>query len=924
MKVFKAVFKIVFFLIWLLLLTCSVCGAPTSDHPSKICNTALNVDRSWQTSEFSVSFLISPQNLFDTLTISNILDKAAALLYENALWNHPEWNVTEYVQVINNFGSMTKGSLNLQYIFNTLSSTGTLPLAIFLLFAILFFIISIIQCLVIPCCCLCCCKPRKRGYKRPLIFRTSLCTLFVLGGFIYLSVMTISYSTNLSAALTAIGNTTVSVISAGATFAQKVLDASDSVKLTVNQTPSILVKTFKDLDYNSKLVLPTLGTPYQVLQSDFTLLSTSLNQTIANLYTSSSSIFQFQSDRSNNIQALNGLSQNIQALSTIRINGVNYSTPNPPDSNTVTSSSLPDLSSLPSLTTIQNNLNSIPNLSNSFSQIQDVFLALPNILSTNISSQVNSSLSSTGSLDASLSQTFNNLKNSLEPMKYDFYNMSNSTARIFNDDVKNIDYIRSDTIKIMYFIFIGFCSIGCIGVFVQKGKCMYLVIPFVVILAILFWVQFFVYFSVNLPINEVCRAKDPLLKSNIDISSTTTISPTLILNSCSNHGNVFNVTVLSNKTLVQTLGLSEISHFFDDSQTFLSNTIPFSTLNATLQRSIGNPFPNSNATFQNVEQSLTLPNGFTFSVFQVASPYSLSNLQSNLASFSTALTPSTINPSFSSSAMNTKILNFNTNALSANSSWVPWTYNDFVQHFITNSETFSASTYVTGSASHPSNTQITNSFNTAFQDIQFYYAAMIAISQMQLTIASISSTANQVLSPISNKLNTISTSMTYVETNFTSMNTLVHTKLPQDEADLQQAISTWKSLLPQLIYATLLESIVKLLTTTKNILEQATDCYSISVLAADVIGVLCYTTRDALNGLWFCVWLCGLNVFPALFFMFQAFKRFGNGLRIVPVNDIKDGSIKSKKKKDVKNYGKGSDEEKRALKSEAMLEEESI
>ncbi|KAI9143710.1 hypothetical protein BKA69DRAFT_93962 [Paraphysoderma sedebokerense] len=413
---------------------------------------------------------------------------------------------------------------------------------------------------------------------------------------------------------------------------------------------------------------------------------------------------------------------------------------------------------------------------------------------------------------------------------------------------------------------------------------MYFLLPIALFFSIIIWIQYFVYYAISLPINEVCYSRDTLLSSQIQIASSIYLQPAYVLRGCANGDTFLNVTInAENQTLSSFTGVDFASTFTNYSQ--IIETLGLNTNRTSLAGDVSNQiaFPNPSNDL-NILLAANL-NNVSVPNFNSSSPYDIAKIRADLQSLSDNLSPTYINPDYTSSGMQTNLTNFNNACKLAVPAWADWNDTYIIDNFVKTGYTFSAPANVTNNPSDPNNIAIDAAFNTVFADLTYLHYATLQIASMRASIVTIRSSlldlSNTQITPLNNNLTYLSANLSNLETSINATLSLI----PDVETQLNLTLEGLPLLVRNITDDVLSLVDVTVNATFRNIsstIISATECGTIADDVGNVLTTTCGITLNAINGLWVSFFITGVLLFVGFIISVKGAKRLGMKKKIRP------------------------------------------
>ncbi|KAL7752176.1 hypothetical protein RI367_002220 [Sorochytrium milnesiophthora] len=717
-------------------------------------------------------------------------------------------------------------------------------------------------------------KPKAAGYTSLAVKRTSFFLVALNAVILYFGATSITYSGWLVQSLTATVTDVNSTLTNISSLLQSVSNIGDNVSVIVNQQALALENSLVTTPFNVSITDPaTLN------------FTSSLNSMAGNISASQQAV-QNAVSLTNGIQAsqsacqgaASAIQSSLSALNWIVVDSTNYTLSNSPSSLPLTAAPYPSFGGQPNLTTYAAMLASIPDISGTTSLINGFVYNFSGTLGAVIKQQMQTTLTAD---PASLVRgPLSSTKSSLTPL-ITLFQQSQLQVSTAAGTGQQVNSGRDQVTTVQMATLMSAASIGIAAVLLRKRKLLYITAIVMCFWSALIWLEYIVFFTVGLVMDEVCLSKDALLSSSISAGSFS-LQPSYIINSCNSGATLLNLTVNSNgNSLFSAVGVDPTVISSLSSGQALEQLVGLTTTfknNAASQAASNAPSISLNSQANSIN-ALNLTS-FNFTPFSgYTSPFNVSGLRQNVTNFGASLSPSTINPSFSKSQETTDLATFNSVCRSANAGWTDYTYTTIVNTYVVGSSVFSP-TVVTGDPNSPQNNNIQNAWNVVFPEIKFDYLATQAIASMRTsTIAPILTAIDnfdaQYSTPLNTNLTLVSGNMSIVQTgvnNFTAVPPVLVALQNSTSAAIAAAIPAGV----QGAFVVVDQGMQNMASAISTFLNANTQCGPSSQAITATLNDICQLLLPSFGGMWFSLFMLGFFIFATFVAAMKGAKRIGS------------------------------------------------
>jgi hypothetical protein len=572
-------------------------------------------------------------------------------------------------------------------------------------------------------------------------------------------------------------------------------------------------------------------------------------------------------------------------LQTIDVNGTTYDiSAQFPDLSQLENAELPDVSSIPDLSSFQNGLNNVPDLANVGNDLQDQYDALVSNFSVILNETIIDNLPSTQTLAGDSFTTLNDtlskdIVGSVESLRNDIDNTFDAYIIYYNN-------IRNSVTLAFNILIIVSAVLAIIGIGLKQQRLMFPLIIFIVLFSVIIWVLFSVIYGLSAPVAVVCNSYDPVVNTNYALTGLSSgnnsgllvqfenkpINPKLILDGCQDGLSLFDVPFNENGDTLVDILVNYVKNDVLNVSSFL-NEDNFNDL-------VNLPDPKKQVD-DLLDVDLRSINRTALQLPDIGEPINITSTIQNLNSSVQSLTVEDVDSDLGNQAsLQSAITAFNSKVQEVNPSFPGWTYTVIVDNYIIPQQAFYPED-ATLDANDPRNAEVADLWYNSggvLQRASFNYYATRELNELKANITDI---CNQLQSLQDNQIPEVYADYDELRTTASSLNATLDNLLASIDdltdsiGDFTRQLSNFLNWALQFATRQIKDGITNMLTTVL-VLNPSEDFGKCKALSQD-IGVLtegiCVGFLTDLSGLWYSYLFLGVFAIFALIVAIYSKKR---------------------------------------------------
>jgi hypothetical protein len=532
-------------------------------------------------------------------------------------------------------------------------------------------------------------------------------------------------------------------------------------------------------------------------------------------------------------------------LKTTTINGTTYTISGFPDTSSYSSANLPNLTGTPTISNWLSTIDGLPDLNATASSLNETFYSLR----TNLSRTLNNSISGKIPNPANITSQFTGTINSTLDMVNSLITPIKTTVETnffplidLGDMARNYASIGQFALVLLALV------LSLFGVIFKRHRLMLLFPIVVVCFALLWWIQFIIYFLLSLPMNAICTSRASALGGSVTLPLVNAkIVPNALINSCSSGKNLFEASVNAEGDNVISVASDYVSSFILKVP-LLSDNNSSSLVTLPSQNS-------SQAALKNASFSGFNTTGFSF---PTKVSFNITALQVQIRNFNGTLTPALINPDLgNATTMQTKIDAFNAFCVSKSfTSFTPFTYSSIRTTYLVNNVTFDAADVSKNTDQNDQdNKDLYVLWGPVYQYTFFKFSADNNIATIQTNLTQIDA---QLETLKSNRVATIETNLSGLNTTIDQISVTISTTttyitgLGDDIGKMNTAVTSFFNAVIDDVKGIIRNGTSSLLNAVlvTNPVEGFAECKPLAEDTTYMLDSICIGTMNSAAGLW--------------------------------------------------------------------------
>lgn len=583
--------------------------------------------------------------------------------------------------------------------------------------------------------------------------------------------------------------------------------------------------------------------------------------------------------------SLDDVNARITQLQTIDVNGTTYDiSAQFPDLSQLENAELPDVSSIPDLSSFQNGLNNVPDLANVGNDLQDQYDALVSNFSVILNETIIDNLPSTQTLAGDSFTTLNDtlskdIVGSVESLRNDIDNTFDAYIIYYNN-------IRNSVTLAFNILIIVSAVLAIIGIGLKQQRLMFPLIIFIVLFSVIIWVLFSVIYGLSAPVAVVCNSYDPVVNTNYALTGLSSgnnsgllvqfenkpINPKLILDGCQDGLSLFDVPFNENGDTLVDILVNYVKNDVLNVSSFL-NEDNFNDL-------VNLPDPKEQLD-DLLDVDLSSINRTALQLPDIGEPINITSTIQNLNSSVQSLTVEDIDSDLGNQAsLQSAITAFNSKVQEVNPSFPGWTYTEIVDNYIIPQQAFYPED-ATLDANDPRNAEVADLWYNSggvLQRASFNYYATRELNELKANITDI---CNQLQSLQDNQIPEVYADYDELRTTASSLNATLDNLLASIDdltdsiSDLTRQLSNFLNWALQFATRQIKDGITNMLTTVlvQNPSEDFGKCEALSQDIGVLTEGICVGFLTDLSGLWYSYLFLGVFAIFALIVAIYSKKR---------------------------------------------------
>lgn len=366
-----------------------------------------------------------------------------------------------------------------------------------------------------------------------------------------------------------------------------------------------------------------------------------------------------------------------------------YNIGNLPDLAPITTIQMPNLTSIPNLSSYLDSINNVPDLAalalSTRGMYQNVSRDLPNTVNKTLNDAIGSPQTQITTQLSSINSTISGVQTSVQLYR------AQAVDKLSDSTITTYSSYLDDVFMVEAILVIVSIVLSLFGILAKRRRLMDCFTCVMAFIPILLWLEFMIFYFLALPFNVVCNSADTAIHGDYNVSALTgatlsgqalVINPGLFLDGCSSGNSVFNSSVNANGDTLITF-IQDFSQSLQNSSG-LSNALDTKQLKSMIN--IGN-FTDQTKSLQNI--SLSSFNASSLSIPLITVNFSSVSIVQSMNTTVYNLRPVDFDPQGNYTVMMQKIAQFNSDTTVAVPTFSSWNYSYISFNYAqSNSSTF--------------------------------------------------------------------------------------------------------------------------------------------------------------------------------------------------------------------------------------------